>query len=55
MIVVYDVTNGDTFKSIKKWLHEIDQNCDNVSRILGEFEASSAAEHRLACLHSWRR
>ena len=34
--MVYDVTNGDTFKSIKKWLHEIDQNCDNVSRILGE-------------------
>lgn len=43
MIVVYDVTNGDTFKSIKKWLHEIDQNCDNVSRILGEF--MRAAQH----------
>ena len=31
---VYDVTNADTFKSIKKWLHEIDQNCDRVSRVL---------------------
>ena len=24
VIFVYDVTNADTFKSIKKWLHEID-------------------------------
>ena len=43
VIVVYDVTNGDTFKSIKKWLHEIDQNCDNVSRILGECAAAIRA------------
>ena len=34
VIFVYDVTNADTFKSIKKWLHEIDQNCDRVSRVL---------------------
>ena len=34
VIFVYDVTNADTFKSIKKWLHEIDQNCDRVNRVL---------------------
>ena len=34
VIFVYGVTNADTFKSIKKWLHEIDQNCDRVSRVL---------------------
>jgi Ras-related protein Rab-35 len=34
VIVVYDVTNGDTFKSIKRWLQEIDHNCENVGRIL---------------------
>ena len=34
MIVVYDVTNADTFMNVKRWLHEIDQNCDVVNRIL---------------------
>ena len=34
VIFVYDVTNAGTFKCIKKWLHEIDQNCDRVSRVL---------------------
>ena len=34
VIFVYDVTDADTFKSIKKWLHENDQNCDRVSRVL---------------------
>lgn len=34
VIVVYDVTNGDSFANVKRWLHEIDQNCDVVNRIL---------------------
>jgi len=34
VIVVYDVTNGDTFANVKRWLHEIDQNCEVVNRIL---------------------
>ena len=34
VIFVYDVTDANTFKSIKKWLYEIDQNCDRVSRVL---------------------
>ena len=33
--MVYDVTNGDSFVHVKNWLHEIEQNCDVVSRILG--------------------
>lgn len=39
VIVVYDVTNGESFANVKRWLHEIDQNCDVVNRILGEAEA----------------
>ncbi|XP_076340789.1 ras-related protein Rab-35-like isoform X1 [Tachypleus tridentatus] len=34
VIVVYDVTNGESFANVKRWLHEIDQNCDVVNRIL---------------------
>lgn len=34
VIVVYDVTNANTFKSIQRWLMEIDQYCSTVSRIL---------------------
>lgn len=33
-MVVYDVTNASTFKSIQRWLLEIDQYCSSVSRIL---------------------
>jgi len=35
VIVVYDVTSAESFANIKRWLNEIDQNCDDVSRILG--------------------
>lgn len=35
VIVVYDVTNGESFANVKRWLHEIDQNCEVVNRILG--------------------
>jgi len=34
VIVVYDVTSGESFANVKRWLHEIDQNCENVQRIL---------------------
>ncbi|XP_074641782.1 ras-related protein Rab-35-like [Tubulanus polymorphus] len=34
VIVVYDVQNGQSFANVKRWLHEIDQNCDVVNRIL---------------------
>lgn len=35
VIVVYDVTSGESFANVKRWLHEIDQNCDSVQKILG--------------------
>ncbi|XP_023227490.1 ras-related protein Rab-35-like isoform X2 [Centruroides sculpturatus] len=34
VIVVYDVCNGESFANVKRWLHEIEQNCDVVNRIL---------------------
>lgn len=34
VLVVYDVTNGESFVNVKRWLHEIDQNCDSVNRVL---------------------
>jgi len=34
VIVVYDVTSGDSFANVKRWLHEIEQNCDDVNRVL---------------------
>lgn len=36
MIVVYDVSSGESFANVKRWLHEIEQNCDVVNRILGK-------------------
>lgn len=36
VIVVYDVTNGESFANVKRWLHEIEQNCDVVNRVLGK-------------------
>eukprot|EP00794_Sanderia_malayensis_P013934 gene13934-15386_t len=34
VIIVYDVTNADSFVNVKRWLHEIEQNCDVVNRVL---------------------
>jgi len=34
VIVVYDVCSGESFANVKRWLHEIEQNCDVVNRIL---------------------
>ncbi|KRZ32047.1 Ras-related protein Rab-35 [Trichinella pseudospiralis] len=34
VIVVFDVTSGESFVNVKRWLHEIDQNCENVQRVL---------------------
>jgi len=34
VIVVYDVCSGDSFANVKRWLHEINQNCDDVARVL---------------------
>lgn len=42
VIVVYDVTSAESFVNVKRWLHEINQNCDDVCRILGERVSSRA-------------
>jgi len=34
VIVVYDVSNGESFANVKRWLHEIEQNCEVVNSIL---------------------
>lgn len=34
VIVVYDVCSAESFVNVKRWLYEIDQNCEEVSRIL---------------------
>uniref|UniRef100_A0A915LLN5 Ras-related protein Rab-35 n=1 Tax=Meloidogyne javanica TaxID=6303 RepID=A0A915LLN5_MELJA len=34
VVVVYDVTTQDSFANVKRWLHEIETNCENVQRIL---------------------
>lgn len=37
VIVVYDVTNGESFANVKRWLQEIESNCEVVNKILGKF------------------
>lgn len=34
VIVVYDVQSAESFVNVKRWLHEIEQNCDIVNKIL---------------------
>ncbi|XP_028670751.1 ras-related protein Rab-35 [Erpetoichthys calabaricus] len=34
VIIVYDVTNPESFVNVKRWLNEIGQNCDNVCKVL---------------------
>uniref|UniRef100_A0A0N5C401 Ras-related protein Rab-35 n=1 Tax=Strongyloides papillosus TaxID=174720 RepID=A0A0N5C401_STREA len=34
VVVVYDVTSAESFLNVKRWLHEIDSNCDSVEKIL---------------------
>lgn len=37
VIIVYDVTNGESFANVKRWLQEIEHNCDVVNKILGKY------------------
>ncbi|KAI8034430.1 ras-related protein Rab-35 [Drosophila ficusphila] len=34
VIVVYDVTNGESFANVRRWLEEIQNNCDVVKKVL---------------------
>lgn len=31
------MTNGESFANVKRWLQEIEHNCDVVNKVLGEF------------------
>lgn len=42
VIIVYDVTNPESFVNVKRWLNEISQNCDNVCKILGRSTLNSS-------------
>jgi len=43
VIVVYDVSRIDSFANVKRWLQEIDQNCDaKVQKVLGLYHLHSA-------------
>lgn len=37
VIIVYDVTNGESFANVKRWLQEIEHNCDVVNKVLGKY------------------
>ena len=50
VIVVYDVSSGESFANVKRWLHEIDQNCEVATRILGESRSHNV--FMLACVLS---
>lgn len=39
VIVVYDVTNGESFANVKRWLQEIEANCDVVNKVLGNLHS----------------
>lgn len=39
VIIVYDVTNGESFANVKRWLQEIEHNCDVVNKVLGKFQS----------------
>lgn len=43
VIIVYDVTNGDSFANVRRWLEEIQNNCDVVNKVLGEVNAAGSA------------
>uniref|UniRef100_A0A8C5V868 Ras-related protein Rab-35 n=1 Tax=Microcebus murinus TaxID=30608 RepID=A0A8C5V868_MICMU len=34
IVVVYDITSAESFVNLKRWFHEINQNCDDVCQIL---------------------
>jgi hypothetical protein len=57
VIVVYDVSSGESFANVKRWLHEIEQNCDVVNRILGKIRGLTILDKTFNSffLSSWQQ
>jgi Ras-related protein Rab-1A len=54
IIVVYDVTDRDSFQNVKQWLHEIDRYaCENVNKLLvgnkSDLEVSMHMNYLINC------
>jgi len=49
IIVVYDVTNPESFNNVQKWLQEIDRYaCENVHKLLVGNKADMASERKVS-------
>lgn len=55
VIVVYDVQNAESFVNVKRWLHEIDQNCDIVNKVLVGNKNDCQAENKVVETEDSRR
>lgn len=59
IIVVYDVTDNDTFTNVKQWLQEIDRYaCEGVNKLLvgnkSDLTSKKAVEYTVRCRESKR-
>uniref|UniRef100_A0A8D0HKR0 Uncharacterized protein n=1 Tax=Sphenodon punctatus TaxID=8508 RepID=A0A8D0HKR0_SPHPU len=52
VIVVYDVTSAESFVNVKQWLLEMNQNCDDVCRILSLVLTLLTCREASVCLSS---
>lgn len=53
---MYDVSSGESFANVKRWLHEIEQNCDVVNRILGKIkEPRQHKQKSNSFMSSWQQ
>lgn len=48
VIIVYDVTNGESFANVKRWLQEIENNCEVVNKVLGKKKLNIRKEKNLS-------
>jgi len=55
VIVVYDVTNAESFVNVKRWLHEIDQNCEVVNKVLVGNKNDCTSENKVVETEDARR